>query len=30
MRHVLFCLEQLKLSFIADYVVLGGGNAKQF
>jgi ROK family protein len=30
MRHVLFCLEQLKLSFIADYIVLGGGNAKQF
>ena len=30
MRHVLFCLEQLKLSFIADYVVVGGGNAKQF
>ena len=29
-RHVLFCLEQLKLSFIADYIVLGGGNAKQF
>jgi len=30
MRHVLFCLKQLKLSFIADYVVVGGGNAKQF
>jgi hypothetical protein len=30
MRHVLFCVGQLKLSFIADYVVLGGGNAKQF
>ena len=30
MRHVLFCLKQLKLSFIADYIVLGGGNAKQF
>jgi len=30
MRHVLFCIAQLKLSFIADYVVLGGGNAKQF
>jgi hypothetical protein len=29
-RHVLFCLKQLKLSFIADYIVLGGGNAKQF
>jgi hypothetical protein len=27
-REVLFCLEQLKLSFIADYVMLGGGNAK--
>ena len=24
-RHVLFCLKQLKLSFIADYIVLGGG-----
>lgn len=30
MRHVLFCLKQLKLSLIADYIVLGGGNAKQF
>ena len=30
MRHVLFCLQQLKLSFIADTVVVGGGNAKQF
>jgi hypothetical protein len=30
MREVLFCLKQLKLSFIADYIVLGGGNAKQF
>jgi hypothetical protein len=30
MRHVLFCLKQLKLSLIADYVVVGGGNAKQF
>src|SRR5437588_12474823 len=30
MRHVLFCLKQLKVSFIADYIVLGGGNAKQF
>ncbi|HEY2139304.1 MAG TPA: ROK family protein [Chthoniobacterales bacterium] len=29
-REVLFCLEKLKLSFIADYVVLGGGNARQF
>jgi polyphosphate glucokinase len=29
-RHVLFCLKQLKLSFIADYIVLGGGNARQF
>ncbi len=27
-REVLYCLEQLKLSFIADYVMLGGGNAK--
>src|SRR3954468_7603030 len=24
-RHVLFCLKHLKLSFIADYVVVGGG-----
>ena len=24
-RHVLFCLKQLKLSFIADYVIVGGG-----
>jgi hypothetical protein len=24
-RHVRFCLQALKLSFIADYVVLGGG-----
>ena len=30
MREVLYCVAQLKLSFIADYVVLGGGNAKQF
>jgi polyphosphate glucokinase len=30
MREVLFCIAQLKRSFIADYVVLGGGNAKQF
>jgi hypothetical protein len=29
-RQVLFCLKYLKLSFIADYIVLGGGNAKQF
>jgi polyphosphate glucokinase len=29
-RHVLYCLKQLKLSFIADYVVLGGGNARLF
>jgi polyphosphate glucokinase len=28
--QVLFCLKKLKLSFIADYIVLGGGNAKQF
>jgi polyphosphate glucokinase len=27
-REVFFCLAQLKLSLIADYVVLGGGNAK--
>ena len=27
-REVLFCVAQLKLSFIADYVMLGGGNAK--
>jgi polyphosphate glucokinase len=27
-REVLFCIAQLKLSFIADYVILGGGNAK--
>ncbi|MEP6699019.1 MAG: ROK family protein [Verrucomicrobiota bacterium] len=30
MREVLYCVVHLKLSFIADYVVLGGGNAKQF
>jgi hypothetical protein len=30
MRHVLFCLKYLKLSFIADYVVLGGGLVKEF
>ena len=29
-RHVLFCLKKLKLSFIADYIVLGGGNARLF
>ena len=29
-HEVLFCLKKLKLSFIADYIVLGGGNAKQF
>jgi hypothetical protein len=29
-REVLFCLKYLKLSFIADYIVLGGGNARQF
>jgi hypothetical protein len=29
-REVLFCLAKLKLSFIADYIVLGGGNSKQF
>ena len=29
-REVLFCLKYLKLSIIADYIVLGGGNAKQF
>lgn len=27
-REVHFCIEHLKLSFIADYVMLGGGNAK--
>jgi hypothetical protein len=27
-REVHFCLEQLKLSFIADYIMLGGGNSK--
>jgi polyphosphate glucokinase len=27
-REVLLCLAQLKLSLIADYVMLGGGNAK--
>jgi hypothetical protein len=29
-RHVLFCLKYLKLSFIADYIVLGGGLVKEF
>jgi hypothetical protein len=29
-RHVLFCVQQLKLSFIADYVVVGGGLVKEF
>lgn len=29
-REVLFCLDQLKLSFIADYIVLGGGLSKEF
>lgn len=29
-REVLAVVAQLKLAFIADYVVLGGGNAKQF
>jgi polyphosphate glucokinase len=29
-RHVLFCAKRLRLSFIADHLVLGGGNAKQF
>ncbi|HSP45075.1 MAG TPA: ROK family protein [Chthoniobacterales bacterium] len=29
-REVLFCLKNLKLSFIVDYIVLGGGNARQF
>lgn len=27
-REVHFCVEHLKLSFVADYVMLGGGNAK--
>jgi polyphosphate glucokinase len=30
MRHVVFCAKQLKRSFIADHLVLGGGNSKQF
>jgi len=29
-REVIFAVTQLKKSFIADYVVLGGGNARQF
>jgi hypothetical protein len=29
-REVLFCLERLKLSFIADYIVLGGGLVHEF
>ena len=29
-RHVLFCLKYLKLSFIADYIVVGGGLVKEF
>lgn len=29
-REVLFCLEHLKLSFIADYIVLGGGLVHEF
>ncbi len=29
-REVIAAVEQLKMAFIADYVVLGGGNAKQF
>jgi hypothetical protein len=29
-RQVLFCLKHLKLSFIADYVVLGGGLVNEF
>jgi hypothetical protein len=29
-REVLYAIPQLKRSFIADYVVLGGGNAKRF
>ena len=27
-REVFFCISQLKLSFIADYVTVGVGNAK--
>jgi ROK family len=29
-EEVLFCVRQLKLAFIADYVVLGGGNVHRF
>lgn len=29
-REVIFAVTQLKKSFIADYVVLGGGNARRF
>ena len=29
-RQVLFCVKQLKLSLIADYVVVGGGLVKEF
>lgn len=29
-REVTAAVQQLKMAFIADYVVLGGGNAKQF
>jgi hypothetical protein len=29
-RQVLLCVKQLKLSFIADYVVVGGGLVKEF
>jgi polyphosphate glucokinase len=29
-RHVLYCLKYLKLSFIADSVVVGGGLVKEF
>ncbi|HVF71317.1 MAG TPA: hypothetical protein VM940_06885 [Chthoniobacterales bacterium] len=29
-REVLFCVDRLKLAFIADYIVLGGGLSKEF
>jgi polyphosphate glucokinase len=29
-REVIFAVKQLKKSFIADYVVLGGGNVNRF
>jgi polyphosphate glucokinase len=29
-REVIFAVAQLKKSFIADYIVLGGGNVKRF